>query len=92
MGFPELSLEECLWQNAWFLPQLLISLVPKAKCTEGNLLLGMYWSQYFREVYKVLTNVFSVHPCLYGWLQSTEIYGQHLYLIYPVGEGRYIDC
>lgn len=51
MGPPESNLrEDCLWQNAWFLPQLLISLSPRLQSTEA-ITLNNLWSQYFIELY-----------------------------------------
>ena len=34
---------------------------------------------------------FFVYPCSYGWLQSTEIYDKHYYLIYTLRGGRDAD-
>lgn len=79
MGLPEPSLKECPWRNAWFLPHLLISLVPKATTYRGKLTLSNGGGQYFREVYRVLTNVFSVCPCSYGWRQNMKTYDMHYY-------------
>lgn len=41
MGLPESNLEEeCLWQGAWFLPQLLISLASTATMHRSELTLN----------------------------------------------------
>lgn len=93
MGLPEPNLEEeCLWQVAWFLPQLLISFAPKATTHRSELILCNIRSQYFTEIQKILPNMFSMHFCLYGWLHSIEKYGKPCYLIYVLGGGRLCSC